>query len=146
MKEKICSFCGNRIIITKNLESIIEETLINLVERYGYNTFYSGSMGEFDKLCELVVRRLKRKYRNIKLCRIMYYYRHTMDNENNLLMFDEIIIPEIEGMYYKRAIAERNKWMVEQAGIVLCHVHKDYGGAYKMMKYAETIQKNIINL
>ncbi len=49
------------------------------------------------------------------------------------------------GIYYKRAITERNFWMTENADLILCYVYKDYGGAYTMMRHAQSIGKMIIN-
>ncbi len=142
MTEKICCFCGHRNIISDNLQEKTESVLIELIETKGYNTFFSGHMGEFDKLCETVIIRLKKKYPQIKLCRISAYYRHNIDKE----FFDEIIIPDLGNIHYKRAIGARNNWMAQKADLLLCYVYKDYGGAYDMKKYAEKNGTEIINL
>ena len=44
------------------------------------------------------------------------------------------------------ASTERNRWMVEQADLVIVFVEKDSGGAYTAMKYAKQLGKTIINL
>lgn len=35
--------------------------------------------------------------------------------------------------------------MTENADLILCYVYKDYGGAYTMMRHAQSIGKMIIN-
>ena len=142
MHEKICSFCGHRTIITENLEEKIYANLYNLIKNHGYTAFYSGGMGEFDLLCEQVVRKIKKEYPDIKLYRIMYRYKTDMENIKNLV--DGIIIPDLGEVYYKKIIDLRNKWMVEVSQCVICYIYKNYGGAYKTMKYAEKLKKNVI--
>jgi len=142
MNEKICSFCGHRTIITENPEEKIYVTLCNLIENHGYTSFYSGGMGEFDLLCERVVRKIKKEYPDIKLYRIMYRYKTDMENIKNLV--DEIIIPDLGDVYYKKIIILRNRWMVEMSQCVLCHINKSYGGAYNTMKYAQSLGKEVV--
>ncbi len=142
MQEKICSFCGHRTIITKNLEERVYKILSDLIENQGYTTFYSGGMGEFDNLCEKTVRQLKKEHPHIRLCLILYRYNPHL--ENLKLLFDEIIVPDLENIHYKRQITERNKWMADSSDTVLCYIYKDYGGAHSMMKYAEKENRKII--
>ena len=142
MREKICSFCGHRTIITENLEEKIYTNILDLIKNYGYTSFYSGGMGEFDLLCEQVVRKLKREYPDIKLYRIMYRYKTDMESVKNLV--DEIIIPDFGEAYYKKIIDLRNRWMVDMSQSVLCYIYKNYRGAYKTMRYAEKSGKGII--
>ena len=141
MHEKICSFCGHRDVISNNLSEKVEKIICELIEKHGYNTFYSGHMGEFDELCERVVKKLKNKYMNIRLCRILPYYKHKLSGS----FFDEIIIPDLGNVHYKRAITARNQWMAKKSDLVLCYIYKDHGGAWTMKKYAEKIEKNCIN-
>ena len=61
--------------------------------------------------------------------------------------FDRVIIPECVGRTHpKGAITKRNKWMVEQADLLICYVERENGGAYAALKYAKALQKEIINL
>ena len=96
MNEKICSFCGHRTIITENLEEKIYTNIYNLIKNQGYTSFYSGGMGEFDLLCEQVVRKIKKEYPDIKLYRIMYRYKTDMKSVKIWLM--KLLFP-IWGMF-----------------------------------------------
>ena len=44
------------------------------------------------------------------------------------------------------AILKRNEWMVEHADLVIAYVRHEWGGAYKMYRHAEKMQKEIFNL
>lgn len=60
--------------------------------------------------------------------------------------YDNIIIPEsVDGVYHKYAITAKNRWMVERSDLVLAYVHHR-GGAYSAVKYAERLNKKVINL
>ena len=144
MKEKICCFCGHRDC-DSSLREKIKEAITDLIENQGITTFYSGGMGNFDKLCESVVRELKQKHKDIRLCLIMPYMtkRLNTDREYYNAMYDEIIIPDLGDVHYKRAITERNKWMVNCSDVVLCYVTRSSGGAYRMREYAEAASSPI---
>ena len=144
MNEKICSFCGHRDC-DRSLREKIKEAITGLVENQGITTFYSGGMGNFDKLSESVVRELKREYKDIRLCLIAPYMTKHLNTDRAYYnaMYDEIIIPDLGDVYYKRAITERNKWMVRKSDILLCYVTRSYGGAYQMYRYAKEVDKYI---
>lgn len=144
MHDNICSFCGHRIVTDYSLEEKIYIKVLDLVMNKNCTIFYSGGMGEFDMLCERVVRRIKKKYPYIKLCRIIYKYKTDLKAVRSLV--DEIIIPDLTNVHYKKAIVMRNRWMVEEADMILCYIHKSYGGAYTMMKYAEKTNTEIIRI
>ena len=147
MIEKICCFCGHRDC-DSSLREKIKEAITDLIENQGITTFYSGGMGNFDKLCESVVRELKQKHKDIRLCLIMPYMtkRLNTDKEYYAEMYDEIIIPDLGDVHYKRAITERNKWMVDRSDVVLCYVIRNNGGAYKMREYGARMKKPIVML
>lgn len=48
--------------------------------------------------------------------------------------------------YPKHAIAKRNEWMVERADLILCYIERESGGAYKAVKYAIKLGKEVVNL
>ena len=144
MKEKICVFCGHKIVFDKDTEDRVYATLADLIQNEGYNTFYSGGMGEFDQICESAVRKLKKDYPHIKLYRVIYKYKTNLDAVREIV--DDIILPELEGFHYKEMILKRNEWMIDSSDAVLCYIRRDFGGAYKTMKHAEKNGKMIINL
>ena len=72
---------------------------------------------------------------------------HVADIEYYHKYYDSIIIPEcVSGVYPKSAITARNRWIVEESELVIVNVERNNGGAYTAMKYAEKLNKKIINL
>ena len=58
-----------------------------------------------------------------------------------------MIIPECIGKTHpKGAITKRNRWMVEQADLLICYIEREEGGAFTALKYAKKQKKTIINL
>ena len=110
--------------------------------------FYSGGMGDFDKICEKIVRRFKRNNENIKLCLILPYIKSNINNDPQYYtaLYDEIIVPDLANPHYKRAITMRNGWMVENSDIILSYVFRETGGAWTMLKYAEKSGVEYINI
>ena len=61
--------------------------------------------------------------------------------------YDSVIIPEsVEGVFPKSALVLKNRWMIERSDLVIVYVKRENGGAYTAMKYAERMQKRVINL
>ena len=144
MKEKICTFCGHKLVADNDTEDRVYSALSTLIKTENYNAFYSGGMGEFDEICENAIRKLKREHPHIKLYRVIYKYKPNLDAIKELV--DDIILPELEGFHYKEMILKRNEWMIDSSDAVLCYIRRDFGGAYKTMKHAEKSGKMIINL
>lgn len=144
MNEKICAFCGHRMVADYDLEERVLFVLSKMIRYESYTSFYSGGMGEFDNICERAVRKLKKEYPYIKLYRVIYKYKKGLEDVRSIV--DDIIIPDLGDVYYKKAISLRNQWMAEVADAVLCYIRKEYGGAYIMMKYAKKVNAEIVML
>lgn len=143
MKEKICTFCGHRDS-GEYLSSYIKNAVNNLIENHGITTFYSGGMGNFDKMCETAVRQAKHRYKYIKLYLVVPYMMKKLNTEREYydMMYDGIIIPDLGNVHYMQAISARNKWLVEHSDTMLCRVVRRSGGAFKMYDYARQPGKN----
>ena len=104
----IATFCGHREVYVAEIYEKVEEIIKDLVENKGVDTFYSGNMGEFDKLCEKAVRALK-KHHDIKLFWIAPYFMTKMNKEKEETeqLYDGIIIPDLGQVHYKAAILKR---------------------------------------
>lgn len=57
-----------------------------------------------------------------------------------------IIYPELDNVPLRFAISKRNKWMVEQADIVIAYITHTYGGAYATYRHAKKKNKEIYNI
>ena len=112
--------------------------------------FYCGGYGEFDQLCAKICCTIKSERKN---CEIVYVTPYITESHQQKLktlakssVYDTIIYPPLETVPLKFAISRRNKWMIDQADLIITYVEYSYGGAYKALKYAIRKKKNIINL
>lgn len=138
----ICCGFGHRKIYGEipGLRAEIEKN----VDR-GITEFYTGGMGDFDRIFSDTVRGV----RNTKLILVIPYITKELNinKEYYESLYDEVIIPKgLDEMYPKSAITMRNRWIVEHSEIVLGYITKKSGGAYTAMKYAEKIGKRVVYL
>lgn len=100
---KKCCFCGHRrrwninLHIFPKLESYIEE----LITEKDVGIFYSGGMGEFDKMCERAVRELKYKYPHVRLHLIIPYMKQALNKNFEYYngYYDEIYLPDLDDVF-----------------------------------------------
>lgn len=146
--EKICSAFGHREMYTKIKEPLIA-VLNRLVAEQSVSYFYTGGMGEFDRMFSSAVRVLKHTYPHIRLFLVVPYYSARLNTDRALLEseYDEVILPAVlDDLHYKAAIKARNRWMIDQSNYVVTCVYKKHGGAYEAMRYAIKQRKLLINL
>ncbi|MGN0462420.1 MAG: DUF1273 domain-containing protein [Ruminococcus sp.] len=146
--DKICSGFGNRNIFV-DITKCLNEAICYAIEE-GCNVFYTGAMGEFDKLFSSAVREAKRKNPNIKLICVKPYMTKEINESlvyKSNLYFDDLIVPEeLAGIHYKAAIGKRNEWMIDHSDIVLVYTIRNYGGANTAKNFALKKGKVVIDL
>ncbi len=129
-----CCFIGHRNAV--GIEEKILKSVLNLY-RLGVVNFYSGGMGNFDKMCEKAVKKIGAKL-------IFVPYNCKQIKNTDLLWYDEIICFSDKN-YSIQDIPNRNKWLVAQCEVCLCYVFRN-GGAKTTLDYAIKSNKQIINL
>ena len=145
--KKVCAFFGHSMFVECRLN---KELLKNTIEKLivdGVETFLVGSHGEFDKMCLTACCSLKEKYPNIKICKV-YTNIHSLIKEENYNNKIEKISYSIENFHYKQQITKSNEMMVNSADVVVCYADFNLtnSGAVKSIKYAQKLNKKIINL
>lgn len=145
MKDKVVCFAGHRHDFRNvGIENRLEKVIIGLIKK-GYNTFFDGDKGAFDKISASIVIRLKEKYPHIKIYRILTYYHSDNKKWGLPACYDGSIMPEIEWCYHKIKITKRNEWIVDNSDILVCHIVETYkSGAYNTLRYAQKTNKKII--
>ena len=142
---KACCGFGHRNVfenISGKLDKAVEE-----VKTQGCEIFYTGAMGEFDRLFSSAVRKAKKIYPHIKLICVKPYFTNDINTDKDYYkaMYDDVIIPPtIIGVHYKSAIKSRNRWMIDNSDVVLIYIVRDYGGAYEAKKYTEHARKTFM--
>ena len=134
-KRQTVAIIGHRDIF--GIENKIYTEIEKLI-KMGITDFYSGGMGNFDKMCEVAVKDLGGKI-------IFVPYNIKQIKKKDKLWYDAIICPFGAKAYYKFDIPNRNKWIVNNCDICLCYVYK-VGGAKRTLDYAIKQNKKIINV
>lgn len=145
------TFAGHREVYQSEVRTRLAEELEKVAAEHDSVLFYVGGMGDFDGMCAAEVRALKHRHpkQDIKLVLVEPYMKQSINEEGEYLhmMYDEILIPmELAGIHYKKAITERNRWMVREANLLIAYVYRDFGGAVNTVRYAQKMNKEVLNL
>ena len=127
----------------KEIEPTLRTTLIDLIENHGATEFYVGNNGNFDTMVRRQLEDLSQTY--LITYSVVLAYIPTKKSEYD--DYTNTILPEgIETSPKRFAISWRNKWMIEQADIVVTYVTHSFGGAAKFKAMAERLGKTVIEL
>lgn len=125
------------------LTSIVRD----LIKTKTYVSFLIGRNGEFDIYAASVIKNVQGEIgkENNDMSLVVPYI--VADIEYYERYYDSIIFPEtVYGAHPKSAITLRNRWMVEHSDLVIVYADHNKGGAYAAIKYAEKLNKGVINL
>ncbi len=146
------SFVGHREITDfLNVEKVLKNIIATILKSDDFIEFYIGNNGDFDRMVTSVIRHLRKTLgaHNSELILVLPY---TNCNTRAFeLQYDSVIIPDaLHKIHPKRAITERNFWMIRNSDLLICYVTHKSGGAFTAFKYAKKrarIQvKNIADL
>ncbi len=140
-----CTFFGHRDT-PETIKPKLRETLIELIEEKGIDTFYVGDKGAFDLMARSVLRELSDLYPQIRYSIVLAYLPQKRD-EFDTRDFSDTIFPEgIETVPKRFAISWRNDWMLKRADYVVCYVNHSWGGAAQFVEKAIKQGREVINL
>lgn len=143
----VALFGHRRLSELKQIQEGLVPIIKELMQKKPYIVFLIGRNGEFDEYTASIIKSLQHEYGtdNSELVLVLPYRVADMEYYQNY--YDSILIPEcVENAHPKSAIAKRNRWMVEQADLVIVNVEKAHGGAFSAMRYAEKRDIPVINL
>lgn len=146
--DNTCCFFGHRDVF-EAVATAVYEKICDLIENQNISTFIVGDHGDFDKTTAAMVRKAKKKYKNIKLILVRPYFSNELNVNKDYyaMLYDDIIIPEeLANVHYKSAIRKRNEWMIDNSQYVIFYVKRNYGGAYTALRYAERTGKSFCNM
>ncbi len=128
----VCVFFGHRDA-SPTISSAIFQMIEALIVQKGIDTFYVGHQGGFDKMVYRELCRAKKKYPHVD-CIVVLAYPPTQREKWEL----ETLYPfGLERKPRAYAILSRNRWMVEQADVVISYVTRDFGGAAQAVSLAK---------
>lgn len=141
------TFIGHRIIYGHyHLEDKIEEIVKDKLRTKEYVELYVGRNGDFDISSASAVKRAQKAIGHHNSSLILTLPYSVKDEEYYEKFYDEITYPIDNRTHFKAAITARNKWMVDNADLLIAFVENEEGGAYNTLKYAEKKGVQIINL
>jgi len=140
------AFCGHsQYIHNSKDESKVLEILESRVKNEPCE-FFLGEYGGFDSFAYSCAKKFKSTHPDALLIFITPYNDASRLAKYESNRFDLIIYPELEAIPPKYAIIHRNKWIVEQADVIIAYITHNYGGAYKMYQLAKSRKKEIYNI
>ena len=127
----------------KEIEPTLRSTLIDLIENKNVTVFYVGNNGNFDTMVRRQLEDLSQTY-PITYSVVLAYLPTKKSEYDD---YTNTILPDgIETTPKRFAISYRNKWMIEQADIVVTYVTRSFGGAAQFKELAERQGKTLIEL
>ncbi len=141
----VCTFFGHRTA-PDSIRPILHNTLIDLIENKGVDTFYVGNQGGFDSMVKKELKQLTAIYPHIKYSIVLAYIPGKRD-EFDITDYSDTVYPDgLESVPLRFAIDKRNRMMIEWSDIVVTYVCYSSGGAAKFKEIAEKKGKQVINL
>lgn len=138
----IITFCGHSDYCVSQAD---EEKLLSFFEEAVGDTpveFYLGGYGAFDSFARVCVQKFQKTHPKARLVLVLPYLNRKVDSQ----LYDETVYPPLESVPPRFAISHRNKWMVEQADLVVACVSRTFGGAVQTYSYAKKKKKPIFHL
>lgn len=138
----VCTFFGHKDT-PKNIEPTLRATLVDLIENHGTNMFYVGNNGSFDAMVRRQLEDLSNTYPITYNVVLAYLPAKKSEYDD----YTNTILPDgIETTPKRFAISWRNKWMVQQADVVVTYVTRNFGGAAQFKALAQRQGKTVIEL
>ena len=142
------AFIGHRVIYGQyRLEDKIVYLIREKLNTKEYVEVYVGLNGDFDIAVASATKKAQEAlgHHNSSLVLIQAY---PMKNDPYYEKFyDEVWYPIDSKTHPKAAITKRNQWMVENSDLLIAYVEPGRkGGAYNALKYANKLEKEVINL
>ncbi len=147
----VCLFGHRQIGNVIEVEAALRKVIENILANHEYVEFIIGREGEFDILAASVIKSFMRSRDNgnFSLTLVMPYLR--ADFEKNQAeyeaYYDSVELCEQSATAHpKAAIRIRNRTMANRSDLCIFYVTHPSGGTYQTMKYAESVNKNILRI
>lgn len=134
-----CTFFGHGDA-PEEIRGKLKETIVDLIENKGVDTFYVGTHGNFDNMAYKAL--MEEKHRVT-----IFVVLPCVIASSKYAAYENTIVPEgLEKVPPRFGIDYRNKWMVKQSDFVIAYVKRPFGGAAKFEEYAKKQKKIVVNI
>ena len=142
------AFIGHREIHGHyRLEEEIEKIVKDKLYEKEYVEFYVGRNGDFDISAASAIKRTQKNVESHNNSLVLVQPYPMKNDEYCEKFYDEVYYPLDSNVHPKAAIMKRNKWMIENAQLLIAFVEEDRkGGALTTLKYAEKQGVEIVTL
>ena len=142
------AFIGHREIHGQyRLEDRVEQIVREKLSTKEFVELYVGRNGDFDIFAASAVKRAQKHFGNHNSSLILlqpYPMKNDPDYEK---FYDEIWYPVDKKVHPKAAIMVRNRWMIDNADLLIAYVEEGRrGGALTTLKYAKKRGITMMNL
>lgn len=133
------------------LENRIKRAIIQAVED-GYSSFMCGMAMGFDLIVGSVVLDLKqdKNFSDILLIAVLPFEGHGFSNPwqviHQMVLNEASCVVTLAPHYYRQAYQDRNRFMVDRSGRLICYYNGKKGGTDFTVKYAENNGLEIVNV
>ena len=142
-----CVFTGHRELGEDFSPTLLKKTIKDLIER-GVEIFYNGMAIGFDLLAAEQVLSLRKKFPNVKLIACVPYYGQenyfsAADKRRyvkTLKKADEVVL--LSETYYRGCLHQRDRYMVDNADVIIAYCKKKEGGAAYTLSYFKKQKPN----
>ncbi len=150
---KTCAFFGRRRFVLLDYD-ILCDVVERLINDFGITEFLVGTHGYFDEIAFGACLRMKKKYPNIEINKVItsprYPDKHCeggIAGDNYHPDYNFISYP-VEDLYFKVRIIETNKYMIKNSDIIVAYADEldHVSGATRAVKFARLRNKYVINL
>jgi uncharacterized phage-like protein YoqJ len=142
-----CVFTGHRELGEDFSPAKLKKTIKALIES-GVEVFYNGMAMGFDLLAAEQVLALRKKYPKVKLVAcIPYYGQEAYFNVSDKRRYIKVLKKADEQIllsenYYRGCLHQRDRFMVDQADVMVAYCVKDKGGAAYTLSYFRKSKPN----
>ena len=154
MREQTCCFTGHRELPVwerTRLTAKLEETITVLIDR-GILFYGAGGARGWDTLAARTVLKLKPSYPSIKLILVLPCLTQTRgwrpediaEYERIKAQADKVVYTAQQ--YTRGCMHKRNRHLVDNSSVCVCHLNRESGGTAYTVGYAEKKGLEIINL
>lgn len=138
------TFFGHRDT-PQTIRPALEKLLTELIEKEGARIFYVGHQGAFDAIVLQTLKWLRPVYPEISFFVVLAYMPFGSDDPH--IEHAKTVFPwELDCVPRRYALDRRNRWMVDEADVVVTYAPHTFGGAAKFKALALRKGKRVIEL
>ncbi len=142
------SLIGHRRVDSlREVEEALTAAIEELIRTKSYVEFQLGRNGDFDMIAASCIRQVQKRLgnHNSAMTLVLPYPVAAMDDYE--AYYDSILIPdEVYGSHPKSAITKRNRWLVQNADLLIAYVHRETGGAATCLGMAEEAGVSLLRI